>query len=316
WVLIRRLRAGQAVDELTSLNVMGLELLRAQLSVDDLVELVYRQAGQIVPTDNFQLGLFDHDAYAVKVWVRRGERQEPTVFPEGGRQGIAGMLRETAQPLLIHNFDAERDRLPAPGDSPLEHRFKSGVFVPLIAGKSVIGLIVATSEQPSRFDEEQLHLLTALANLAAAAIRNAQLYESAQHRAEQLNLIAQVSAQVSTVQPLRDLFEQFVTLTKETFGYYYVGIFVLDDDRLVVGATTDPDLDELVIKPGEGMVGWAAQQGEPALASNVEKDPRYRQVGVLPQTRSEVAIPLKVEGRVLGVLDVQSDQEDAFNRED
>jgi len=321
WVLIRRLRARQAVDELTSLNVMGLELLRAKLNVDDLVELVYQQAGQIVPTDNFQLGLFDHDAYVVKVWVRRGERQEPTVFPVGGRQGIPGLLRETAQPLLIHNLDthnldAERDRLPAPGDTPLQDSFKSGLFVPLIAGTSVIGLIVVTSEQPSRFDEEQLHRLTALANLAAAAIRNAQLYESARHRAEQLNLIAQVSAQVSSVQPLRDLFEQFVTLTKETFGYYYVGIFVLDGNRLVVGATTDPDLDELVIEPGEGMVGWAAQQGEPALAGNVEKDPRYRQVGVLPQTRSEVAIPLKAEGRVLGVLDVQSDQVDAFKRED
>src|SRR5690606_32015585 len=173
-------------------------------------------------------------------------------------------------PLLIENFDAECSRFPEHLQIDPEDVGKSGLFVPLIAGTATIGIIAVQSELPHRFDPEHLELLTALANLAAAAIRNAQLYESAEYRAEQLNLVAQVSAQVSAVQPLADLFEQFVTLTKETFGYYYVGIFVLDGNRLVVGATTDPDLDELVIEPGEGMVGWAAQQGEPALAGNVE----------------------------------------------
>lgn len=318
WWLYRQRRArdGQAADELSSINQMGLELLRAQLSVDDLVQLVYQQASQIVPTDHFQLGLFDRDAYAVKVWVRDGERLPPAVFPEGGRKGIAGLVRETVQPLLIRNFPAERDRLPASADLAGEEHLKSGLFVPLIVGTAAIGVIAVESEQPSRFDEEHLHLVTALANLAAAAIRNAQLYEQTQYRAEQLNLIAQVSAQVSAFQPLRDLFEQFVTLTKETFGYYYVGIFVVDGERLVVGATTDPSLQGLVIEPGQGMVGWAARQGKPALAGNVEQDPRYRQVGILPQTRSEVAIPLKIEDRVVGVLDVQGDRLDAFSRDD
>lgn len=315
WQRTRR-HAEEAAARLASINDLGLELLRAQLNVEGLCELVYEQAGEIVPTDNFQLGLFAGDAYDVKVSVRDGERMPPGILADGGRAGLVGWVRETAEPLLIENFDAECSRFPEHLKIDPEDVGKSGLFVPLIAGTATIGIIAVQSELPHRFDPEHLELLTALANLAAAAIRNAQLYESAEYRAEQLNLVAQVSAQVSAVQPLADLFEQFVTLTKETFGYYYVGIFVLKDGHLVAGATSDPAVADLEIELGQGMVGWAVRQGQPALAGDVVHDPRYWQLGVLPETRSELALPLKVENRVLGVLDVQSEEVDAFSSED
>lgn len=319
WFGLRgRRRSRRATDELTSINAMGLQLLRAQLSVDDLAHLVYLQAAEIVPADTFQLGLFNGDAYDVKVRVEEGEPQPPDLLSGDGRQGIVGWVHEMGQPLLVTNLDTERAKLPAFLQDYIQKTttFKSALFVPLIAGTSTIGVIGVESGRPGLFNEEHLHMLTALANLAAAAIRNAQLYEDAQYRAEQLNLISQVSASVSSMQPLPDLFQQFVELTKETFGYYYVGIFILDDGKLISGATTDPGMHGVVVEPGQGMVGWAARQGKPALAGNVANDPRYRQLGVLPETRSEIALPLLAEGRVLGVLDVQSDEVGTFGSAD
>ncbi len=106
-----------------------------------------------------------------------------------------------------------------------------------------------------------------------------------------------------------------MTLLKATFGYYAVGIFLYKDGRLRVGASTGnvyqqnmPEFD-----PSLGMIGWAARNAQAAVSNNVGQDPRYYRLGVLPETHSEVSVPLMVEERVLGVLDVQSDQTDAFN---
>ncbi len=309
-------RARRAAQELTTLNEIGRQLLRAQLNVDDLCELLYEQVGQIISTSLFQVGLFDGEAYHVKVWVRDGDRLAPQSFPDGGRQGIVGWVRQSGQPLLVHDFDAERDRLPAFPEFELENPPRSGLFVPLIAGTSTIGILAIQSYEPHRFDDEHLRLLTALANQAAWSIRNAQLYEHARYRADQLKLIGTVTAQVSRVQPLPDLFQQIVTLVSETFGYYCVSIFLLEGEKLKPGASTSPLFRTPQIEFGQGMIGWAARQGQPALANNVAKDPRYQHLGILPETRSEISLPLKVEDRVLGVLDVQSDQTEAFKSED
>ncbi len=67
---------------------------------------------------------------------------------------------------------------------------------------------------------------------------------------------------------------------------------------------------------GQGMIGQAAQIGERCLSDDVQQDTRYRFSNLLPETRSEVALPLKIEDRVLGVLDVQSDQPHAFHPND
>jgi hypothetical protein len=73
----------ERVQELTALNQMGQAVLHAHLDVDAICELIYQQASRIVDTSTFQLGLFEGDGYNLKVWVREGQRQPPTLFPSG-----------------------------------------------------------------------------------------------------------------------------------------------------------------------------------------------------------------------------------------
>src|SRR5574341_69534 len=312
-------RAQQVTTELTHLNELGRRLLRTRLALDDLCEMVYWQVRQIIPAGLFQLGLFEGDAYHVKVWVQDSEQLPQQVFTEGAHKGIVGWVRESGQPLLVSDFEAEHDRLPAFPEFKLDDPPRSGVFVPLIAGASTIGVMAIQSRQVGRFTEEHLHLLSALANQAAWAIRNAQLYERAHQRAERLNLIAQVVSQISAIQPLPALFQQIVDLVKDSFGYYCITIFVnVDDQILRMGASTDSTFAAQItdVAIGLGMIGWAAREGQTALANQVVADPRYRKLEILPETKSEIALPLKVEERVVGVLDVQSDRENAFSSED
>jgi GAF domain-containing protein len=312
------LRARKIANEITNLNEIGRQLLRSQLSVEGLCELLYWHAGQIVPAKLFQLGLFDDTTYMVKVWVRDSERIPGTVFPGGGSKGIIGWVRETGKPLLIHDFEAERETLPAFPEQEQDSPPRSGLFVPLIAGNATIGVMAVQSRQANRFTEEHVRLLTALANQAAWAVRNAQLYEHANLRAEQLRLIGEIGAQISSAQPLNDLFRQTVSLIQQSFGYYCVNIFTLEEETLCIAATTSRAFEGLEpsIKVGEGMIGWAAEHCTYALANNVEDDLRYRKLGVLPETQSEIALPFQIEDRILGILDVQSDKKGAFQNDD
>jgi len=311
-------RASTAALELSSLNEAGRQLLRSQLNVEALCDLVYWHAGQIVPTALFQLGLFEGDAYRVVVWAKDSERVPPKVFVGAATRGIVGWVRHSGQPLLVRDFDSERNRLPAFPEFDLDDPPKSGLFIPLIAGTATIGVIAIQSRQSGRFSEEHQRLLTSLANQAAWAIRNAQLLEHAERRAEQLRLIGGVTAQISSVQPLPNLFRQIVTLTREAFGYYCVNIFIFEGDSLKIGASTNSDFerDAPIISPGIGLVGFSGAQSTTIVANNVTKDARYRQIEILRDTHSEITLPLRVENRVLGVLDVQSDQLNAFSADD
>ncbi|MDP3047249.1 MAG: SpoIIE family protein phosphatase [Chloroflexota bacterium] len=165
----------ERVQELTALNRMGQAVLHAHLDVEAICELIYQQASRIVDTSTFQLGLFEGDAYNLKVWVREGQRQPPTLFPSGGRDGIIGWMRATRRHLLVRDFAAEAATLPATPSYASPRPPRSALFVPLVAEDAVIGALALQSFRPAAFTNDHLRLLTNIANQAAAAIENAQL---------------------------------------------------------------------------------------------------------------------------------------------
>jgi len=314
------LRLEARIGELSSLTDTGRALVEAQLDVDHLCELIYRQASRIVDTSNFHLGLFDGDHLMLKVWVVTGQRLPSQSFSLAAGEGIVGWMRRTGQALLVKDFQQDMDSLPAKPRYISENPPRSAVFVPLVAGEQVIGTMTLQSFEPAAYTQDHLRLLSLMANQAAAAIARARLFEWERKRAKQLSLIGQVSRQVAAITRLDTLFLQVVHLIEETFGYYHVGIFTahLDTGLIFFQAGTGPasPLEGYCCQLGEGIVGWVAQQGQPLLVSDVSQEPRYRFADVWPDTQAELAVPLQVEDQVVGVLDVQSDQVNAFGEDD
>ncbi|MBE0698825.1 MAG: GAF domain-containing protein, partial [Anaerolineaceae bacterium] len=140
---------------------------------------------------------------------------------------------------------------------------------------------------------------------------------------EQLNLVRLVSARISGLSGQDDLYAQVTGLIQETFHYDYVAILTLDKQKkeLIFRGSASrnqtPSLSNGVsIKPGEGIIGRVGKSGVEIVSHDVANDQRYRFLEDLPLTRSEAALPLKIENRILGVLDFQSDQLDAFQESD
>ena len=147
---------------------------------------------------------------------------------------------------------------------------------------------------------------------------------SLQRRTSQLEATIEVTRVAASTLEMDHLLQRVVDLISERFDFYHAGIFLLDetDEYAVLRAASSEGGKRMLarghkLKVGEeGIVGYVAETGRPRIALDVGEDAVWFDNPDLPHTRSEMALPLKVRGRVIGVLDVQSTQEAAFTQED
>lgn len=317
YVLWRRYQSRRALQqrltELARLSELGRNILNAPLDSRRLAEFIYREAGQVVDTTFFQLGLFEGDRYRMLIWVADGRPQTPILVrlaPDS--PGIVGWVRAQGQPLLIGDFEAERDTLPARPRYLAADPPRSAVFVPLTAGDRTLGAMAIQSRRAHAFSEEHLRLLSIIANTAAAALENARLFEQTERRAAQLELLAEVARRINVLQPLPAFYRQVVELISEQFREYLVSLFTLEAHTLCLAATTRADWrgQRLELPLEAGLVGEAARTQRTAVA--VPAAPAEGEIATPAPAWAEIAVPLMVEARVLGVLNAQS-QTEAFD---
>jgi GAF domain-containing protein/HAMP domain-containing protein len=145
-----------------------------------------------------------------------------------------------------------------------------------------------------------------------------------EHRSVQLEAASQVAREAAAIRDVNRLLEEVVHLISDRFAFYHAGIFLVDEagEYAVLRAASSEGGQRMLarghaLKVGKvGVVGYAAGRGEPRIAQAVSADEYHYRNPDLPLTQSEVALPLKVRERVIGVLDVQSEEEMAFDRED
>lgn len=139
-----------------------------------------------------------------------------------------------------------------------------------------------------------------------------------------LRVAAEIARDAATAHSLHELLDQTALLICNRFSFYHAGIFLLDNDKeyaILVASPTEAGKRMIAnhhrLRVGEiGIVGRVAATGEPRVTLNTGADAIYFNNPYLPNTRSEMALPLKVQNNVIGVLDVQSEQEMAFNEDD
>lgn len=139
-----------------------------------------------------------------------------------------------------------------------------------------------------------------------------------------LETISRVAREVTSIRDLPSVLVTATNLVHENFGYYHVGIFLLDDRKeyAILVATNSEGGRKMLdrghqLKIGEtGIVGYVAESLQARIALDVGNDAVYFNNPDLPKTRSELALPLVVSGQILGVIDVQSTQPMAFKQED
>ncbi|GAB4212450.1 MAG: SpoIIE family protein phosphatase [Roseiflexaceae bacterium] len=312
----------RSVRELALLNQVSRAIIRAEMDVVALCDLIYREASKVVDTSSFHLGLFapGGDQYTLVVRVQDRVRLPMIQVDLPAGDGIIGWMRETGRALLVEDFSEEMDRLPARPRYQSDRPPRSGIYVPLMDGETVIGSISIQSYRPRVFDADDMRLLSLIADQAAVAISKARAFDNARQRAIQLKAIAEVGERITAILDMDELLPSIVALIRERFGYHPVHIFTLElDGGLEFRASTVEDNTGLAqrgirLREGRGIVGAAVRSGQPVLVNDVRNDPRYISDDAL--TRSELAVPLRFGDDCIGVLDVQSAEPDRFSDAD
>jgi GAF domain-containing protein/ActR/RegA family two-component response regulator len=204
---------------------------------------------------------------------------------------------------------------------------RSVIFVPLFLGNQWIGFLFGAFGIPAQFDEAQIRRLTALSSQAAIAIQNLRLLEESRRRASQLQTAAEIARDTSGTLALDILLQRSVSLITERFGFYHASIFLVDEvsHEAVVRESTGLAGEELkrlghkLAIGGRSVIGQVTATGKSMVVNdvNVEEARSIHQPNqLLPLTRAELGIPLKIGERVIGALDVQSDRANAFSEDD
>jgi GAF domain-containing protein len=145
-----------------------------------------------------------------------------------------------------------------------------------------------------------------------------------QRRAAQFEAVAQVTQAITSVRDLQELLPNIATVISEKFGFYHVGVFLLDEvnEYAILSATNSEGGKKMLarnhrLRVGEqGIVGTVTLTGNPRIAMDVGADAVFFNNLELPETHSEMAVPIKSGDHIVGALDVQSTERGAFSDED
>lgn len=198
---------------------------------------------------------------------------------------------------------------------------RSLLIVPMRTGNDVIGALSFGAIKEGFYTEEDAAIGQLLSLYLATSLKDASMFEDARKRITQIELINKISSRLTSMLQLDKLLSVSASLIQETFNYFDVTVFLLTDDKSEV---------ELVAHSGnfvdflphgyrqssnKGIIGWVAQHNEKILCNDVLQDPRYLAYEY-HNTRSELAIPIKIDNEVVGILNVEDTKLHAFDETD
>lgn len=202
---------------------------------------------------------------------------------------------------------------------------RSMLFVPVVLRGKITGIISAGSTQKDYvFGQSDIETGQAVADQLAIWLDNRQLLTEAQHRSERLQTAAEISRAASSILDVDTLINTSVNLIRDQFNLYYVGLFLVDEARewaVLRAGTGEAGRIQLEMKHrlkigGESMIGWSIQNCKARIALDVGQEGVRFQNPILPETHSEMALPLISREEVIGALTVQSSERGVFSNED
>ncbi|MEW6411982.1 MAG: GAF domain-containing SpoIIE family protein phosphatase [Candidatus Zixiibacteriota bacterium] len=294
-------------------------MFNSTLEYEELVQMVLKLVSTAVNSEAALLFRVDHNRSDMKIrFMNCLTDCQMNIFHWELGQGVVGWVAQYKEPVIIN--DVVND--PRVDDRFWEStslKLRSLLSVPLIGRGQMIGVIEAMNKIDGEFDESDLDVVMGLANQIAIAIDNANLYRQAKREALEKNLLYEIGKKLSGSLSLDEVLEEIMRSLKQAIEYTNGGVFVTNPetgeiDSIYTEGYDSVSMADLHLKYGKGLVGHVATTGEPVLVPDVSKDEHY--ITFDPKTKCEMDVPIKVNGRVIGVLNVESDKLNAWGPED
>jgi PAS domain S-box-containing protein/putative nucleotidyltransferase with HDIG domain len=293
----------QRVMELTTLREISLQLTQS-LDLSTVLETIANSAIRLVEASDAHIFLYDEEkdqfVFGSGSWA---PGYPGVLFKEVRKNGLTATVARGSEPVVIN--DARNH--PLFRDEVDEARLMDAIAgFPLKRADKVLGVFNVAFMEPHTFDQDDLRVLTLLADQAAIAIENARLYQETDRRLRESQTLQEVSRLVNSSLEPGQIIRTVLETLAAALGYSMVSIYTSHDDGLHLGAEAgyDPSNPLEFIPMDKGVIGRVARRGQPELITNVRDDPDF--IPAAPGVISEVAVPIKRDSEVLGVLNVES----------
>lgn len=303
--------------EQTRMEKLLLEAARtfnSTLEYEELNELVLKLVVAAVESEAAMIYRSDPERTDLRTRFMNCSDCQMVTIEREQREGVVGWVHENCEALILNNV-ANDPRI----DPELERitglKARSIIALPLIGRGKLIGVVEAINKIDGEFDESDMDILRGLNNQIAVAIDNAHLYRVAKQEALEKDLLYETSKAMSSKLTLEDLMATILESLKRVVYFETGGVFLYSGDAnldAIYSVGYGPDSEErLHLKSDEGIVGASTTSGEAIIVPDVSADPRY--IMANPNIKSEIVIPIRVDDRVIGVINLESPELDAFS---
>ena len=291
--------------EVSAATSESLDLDRIMANVAEIVK-------EVMPYDLFAILLYSERQRGLSIRYSIGHREEiirSLVLPLG--EGITGAAAATRQPILVADVRNDPRYLTA------LDAVQSELAVPMLARGKLVGVIDLQSTRLNVYREQDRSLLQLIASRVAVSIDNARLYRRVDRQNRTLKTLSNLSQEFSSILDLDELLGKIAKTIHALVAYDAFSILLVDAERKVLLHRFSERYDQRVnlnnIPLGKGLTGAAAESREIVRVNDTAVDPRY--IASHPEIRSEIAVPLVVQDRVVGVMDLESERMGFFTED-
>jgi sigma-B regulation protein RsbU (phosphoserine phosphatase) len=275
------------------------------LDLDQLSANVAEVVQRVLPYDLFALLLYNEKRRDLRIRYALGHREEVIRnLSVALGEGVTGAAAAQREPVLVG--DVRKD----PRYLNTVDAVRTELAVPMTARGRLVGVIDLQSTRVNAYSEYDRALLRLIAARVAVAIENARLYHRVERQNRTLKTLANISREFSSILDLNALLPKIISTMRELINYDAFSILLVDETAKALRHLFSIRYDQRVnvdnIPLGKGITGAAAESGEVVRVHDTAADPRY--IASHPDIRSEVAVPLIVQDRVVGVMDLESDR--------
>ncbi len=307
-------QAEQRVHELSTFQKVILQL-NTPLELEAVLRMIAKSALQLVEADNLHIYLYDmetdHFSISAALW-RNGSTIPAVKIPR--RDGLTHKVTVQKAPIIINH---------AP-DSPLFQSAKASEWAieaiagfPLMQGKEVLGVFTITYLRPHIFGEDELRVLTLLADQAAVAVRNAALFDNSQRRLRDMTALMDMAMRVTGTLDIKEVMQTTVRILRKLFNARACTITMLTKDEtelfIAAGEGVAPERigKGVRMKVGEGVSGLAVRLADTIYIPDALSDPDF--LSFSDEVRSIIAVPLLIRDKAIGTLAIDSSKPYAFD---
>jgi sigma-B regulation protein RsbU (phosphoserine phosphatase) len=283
----------------------------AVLEPDELLGTIAHRLRRIVDYRILDIFLPDREGFLVPAHVEGYDLASSSRFRVAVGEGIVGAAAATRAPVFVPDVTKDARYIAFFPDVVAE------LAIPLVGKGRLVGVLNIEGPAVEPFTPAVRAALQVLATHLAVAIENATLYRETRWYAGLLATLYEIGKETASILDLDVLLQRLAEIVKRVIDYEMFGILLLDEERqeLVLRKAVNfgPGREKSRLPVSEGLCGAAVRSREPVLVGDVQKDPRY--VSLVPETRSELVVPLVHKGRAIGVLDLESPALDRFTEE-